>query len=76
MSRMRTAIVPPLLAIVFAALLSSIALLISGEGFFSLLQGPISWILVGLIVATTGLPTFKKLLLRRKAKLTAIAPKG
>lgn len=52
------------------------ALLISGEGFFSLLQGPISWILVGLIVATTGLPIFKKLLLRRKARLTTIAPKG
>jgi simple sugar transport system permease protein len=31
MNRMRTAVVPPLLAIVFAALLSSIALLVSGD---------------------------------------------
>src|SRR3954469_8358755 len=31
MNRIRTAVVPPLLAIVFAALLSSIALLVSGD---------------------------------------------
>lgn len=51
------------------------ALLISGEGFLSLLQGPISWILITLIVATTGLPILKKMLLRQKSKVSAAAGK-
>ncbi|WP_050526200.1 tripartite tricarboxylate transporter permease [Pseudorhodobacter aquimaris] len=49
------------------------ALLISGEGFLSLLQGPISWILITLIVATTGLPILKKMLLRQKSNVSAVA---
>ncbi|MFG6621521.1 tripartite tricarboxylate transporter permease [Sulfitobacter sp. 1A05707] len=49
------------------------ALLISGEGFFSLLQGPISWILVTLILATTVLPVLTKLWRRKRAKIVDIA---
>ena len=49
------------------------ALLISGEGFIGLLQGPISWILVLLIFASTGLPLFKGYLARKKAKVEAVA---
>ncbi|WBU59249.1 tripartite tricarboxylate transporter permease [Paracoccus albus] len=45
------------------------ALLISSDGFLGIFQGPISMILIALILATTGLPILKRMLSRRKDKI-------
>lgn len=45
------------------------ALLISNDGFLGIFQGPISLILIALILATTGLPILKHMLSRRQDKI-------
>jgi putative tricarboxylic transport membrane protein len=52
------------------------ALLISDEGALSLLQGPVSWVLVTLIIATTGLPLLKGVLQRRARKVSPDTGRG
>lgn len=49
------------------------ALLISGEGVFSLFQDVISLLLVALILATTALPLAMKMWRRRRSRIEALA---
>lgn len=48
------------------------ALLISNDGFLGLFQGPISMILIALIVATTGLPLLRRMLSKRKGRIASM----
>ena len=52
------------------------ALLISNDGFWGIFQGPISIIMIALILATTGLPILKRMLSRRREKIASVGADG